>query len=225
MPRLTRPASIAALACVLTVPAVAGCEAGLDAPTLEYHQAASGAYTSADGVMISNAFVLGPGIGQQLPAGGQAGLFVSISSTGGDRLKSASTSAAGSVRLVSGAVNIPATNSPDGGGPADLTGPTPQIILTNLKQPLSGGQSVTVTFTFANAGAINVQVPVEPQAYAYATYQQPPAPVPTPTPTPTTSTTAAHHKNNKNKKQKSKSAKTTAKAKATASPSVSPSAR
>lgn len=223
MPRLTRPASIAALTCVLTVPAVAGCEAGMDAPTLQYHQAASGAYTSGDGITIDNAFVLGPGVGQQLPAGGQAGLFVSISSASGDTLDSASASGyAGSVQLVGGPVNIAANNSPGGGGPANLTGPAPKIVLTNLSQPLSGGQTVTVTFTFANAGQIQIQVPVEPQAYAYATYQQPPAPAPTPTatPTPTTSTAAAHHKNTK--KQKKTAAKT--KTKSTASPSATPSA-
>lgn len=223
MPRLTRPASIAALTCVLTVPAVAGCEAGMDAPTLQYHQAASGAYTSGDGITIDNAFVLGPGVGQQLPAGSQAGLFVSISSANGDTLDSASASGyAGSVQIVGGQVNIAANNSP-GGGPANLTGPSPKIILTNLSQPLSGGQTVTVTFTFANAGQIQIQVPVEPQAYAYATYQQPPTPAPTPTatPTPTTSTTATHTKN-KTKRQKKTSAKS--KTKATASPSVSPTA-
>lgn len=221
MPRLTRPASIAALTCVLTVPAVAGCEAGMDAPTLQYHQAASGAYTSGDGITIDNAFVLGPGVGQQLPAGGQAGLFVSISSASGDTLDSASASGyASSVQLVGGPVNIAANNSA-GGGPANLTGPAPKIILTNLSQPLSGGQTITVTLTFANAGQIQIHVPVEPQAYAYATYQQPPAPAPTPTatPTPTTSTAATHHKNSKTaKKQK----KTAAKTKSTASPSATP---
>lgn len=227
MPRLTRHASIAALACALTVPAMAGCEAGLNAPTLQYHPAASGAYTSGDGITISNAFVLGPGVGQQLPAGSQAGLFVSISSANGDTLQSASApGVAGSVQLTGGTVNIAASNSPDGGGPANLTGPAPQIVLTNLTKPLSGGQTVTVTLTFANAGQIQVQVPVEPQAYAYATYQQPPAPAPTPTatPTPTTSTAASHHKNTKNSKTAKKQKKTSAKAKATTSPSASSSA-
>ena len=41
------------------VPALAGCEAGLNAPTLEFHPAAFGAYADKNGISISNAFVLG----------------------------------------------------------------------------------------------------------------------------------------------------------------------
>ena len=210
MPRFRRPVCIAALTCAVALPALTGCEAGLDAPTLAYHQAGSGAYATQNDVTISNAFILGPGVGQQLPVGGQAGVFVSISSTSGDQLvRMSADGTAASVTLVGGTVDIPAN------GAANLTGPTPQIVLTNLSVPLSGGQNVvTLKFQFANAGQITVQAPVEPQAYAYATYQQPPAPAPTPTPTPTpaTSTAAKHAKNNK--KQKNKSAK----AKATVSP-------
>ena len=47
-------------ALAVLAPALAGCEAGFNAPTLEFHPAAFGAYAAKNGVSISNAFVLGP---------------------------------------------------------------------------------------------------------------------------------------------------------------------
>ena len=70
------------------VPALAGCEAGLNAPTVEFHPAAFGAYTTKDGISISNAFVLGPSPSGPEVAGGRAGVFLSVSSVHGDRLTS-----------------------------------------------------------------------------------------------------------------------------------------
>lgn len=225
MPRLTRrrlsrsralPAVL--LVGALAIPAVTGCEAGLDAPTLAFHPAAAGAgAVSGNGdVTISNAFILGPAIGQQLPAGGQAGVFASISSNNGDQLTGVKANgSAASVKLTGGTVNIPAN------GVADLTGPTPHIVLVNLSAALTGGQNpVSVTFEFANAGEVTVQLPVESQAYDYATYAQPPAAAPSPSPSSTASLTRST--THKKAKTSGKSAKAKTKAKATSSASPTP---
>ena len=57
------------------VPALAGCEAGFNAPTLEYHPAGFGAYKTMNGISISNAFVLGASPNGPVVAGGRAGAF------------------------------------------------------------------------------------------------------------------------------------------------------
>jgi copper(I)-binding protein len=170
--RLTRRMLAGAIA--VLIPALAGCEAGLNAPTLEFHPAAGGAYQTAGDVTVSNAFVLGPALGQTLPAGGRAGVFLSMYSTSSDELKSVS-SPAGSVNLSGGPVSLSADNS------VNLTGPAPRIVLTDLSAPLTGGQTITLTLNFTTAGTIQLTVPVEPHAYAYATYAQPPKPSPSPT--------------------------------------------
>lgn len=213
-PRFPRGAALptALLACGLAIPALAGCEAGLNAPTLEYHPAAGGAQASADGVTVSNVFVLGPAIGQSLPAGSQAGLFLSISATDADTLRSVSArGTAASVKLTDGPVNV------GPGGSANLTGPDPRIVLTGLSRPLAGGQTVALTLTFAAAGTITIEAPVEPHAYDYATFAQPPAAAPTPSATATASTARIAKK-----KHKKAGASASASASANASPSPTP---
>jgi copper(I)-binding protein len=162
-------------AIALLVPVLAGCEAGLNAPTLEFHPASNGTTTVVNGIKIDDAFVLGPAIGASLPAGGQAGVFLSLSAEYGDRLESAAApGSASSVTLTNGPVALPA------GAVADLSGPTPQIVLNDLTSPLSGGETVQLVLTFTTAGAVSLQLPVEPAAYDYTTYSPPP---PTPTAT------------------------------------------
>jgi len=157
------------------VPALAGCEAGLNAPTLEFHPAAFGAYASKNGVSISNAFVLGPSLNGPAVAGGRAGVFLSITAENGDKLVSVSapgTATAG--RIAGGSVNLPPA------APVDLTGPVPQVVLTGLANPLQGGETVTLNLKFAAAGTVTMAVPVEPQAYQYSTFSPPPTPSPPP---------------------------------------------
>ena len=43
----------------LLIPAIAGCEAGSDAPTLQFHPASAGQQIVFDGIKITDAFVLG----------------------------------------------------------------------------------------------------------------------------------------------------------------------
>jgi hypothetical protein len=179
-------------AIVALIPALAGCEAGLDAPTSAFHPAANGAYETAGTITINNAFVLGSALNQSLPAGSDAGLFLSIYSANGDQLQSASAvGMAASVKLTDGAVNIPS------GGSVNLTGPRPEIVLHNLSEPLAAGQVVTLVLDFATVGYVTVHAPVQPQAYAYSTYAQPTLPAPSASPTTTASTTATHHKKKK----------------------------
>jgi hypothetical protein len=164
-------------AVAVLVPALAGCEAGANAPTQDFHPAALGASTVAGGLTIDNVFVLGPGLDGVLSPGGQAGVFLALDAQNGDRLLSVSApGTASSVRLVGGPITL-APNSL-----VTLTGPVPKIVLTGLTTELSGGQTIQLVLDFANAGDVTLLVPVYPRAYDYATYSPPPA-VPTPSPT------------------------------------------
>jgi len=167
--RWTRRLLVGAIA--ILVPALAGCEAGLNAPTLQYHSASSGTSTTINGIELDNVFVLGPALNQTLPAGGQAGVFLALSAQDHDQLVSASApGTASSVQLLNG----PITLSP--GALVNLSGPAPLVVLSGLTNPLSGGESVRLVLIFANAGAVTLQVPVLPAAYEYATYLPPPTP-------------------------------------------------
>ena len=160
-------------ALAVLAPALAGCEAGFNAPTLEYHPAAFGAYAMKNGVSISNAFVLGPSPSGPEVAGGRAGVFLAITSQDGDKLVSASApGTATSVQILGGPVSVPAVGS------ADLTGPVPRVVLNGLANPLQGGTLVKLNLTFAEAGTITMTVPVQPKAYEYATFSPPPTPSP-----------------------------------------------
>jgi len=204
--RWTRRLLVGAIA--MLVPALAGCEAGFNAPTLEFHPASFGVSTVVNGITIDDAFVLGPTLGATLPAGGQAGLFLSLyAQNGDDRLVSASApGTATSVQLIGG----PITLQQD--AVVDLSGPHPEIVLSGLTTPLSGGETVTLTLDFANAGTVGLRVPVEPAAYEFATYL-PPAP-------PTASTSA--HRRHKAKSKVKVTADVAASPTASASPSAAP---
>ena len=157
-------------AMVVLVPVLAGCEAGLNAPTLEYHPASVGTTVTQNGIRIDNAFVLGASPGSSLPPGGRAGVFLSIEAQNGDRLVSASAPGiASSVQLTGGSVDLPAQSL------VDLSGPVPKVVLTGLSSPISGGDTVDVSFTFAQAGTIALTVPVEPNAYDYTTFSPAPS--------------------------------------------------
>lgn len=206
MTRWTRRLLFGAVA--VLVPALAGCEAGFNAPTLAFHPASTGQSTIIDGIAIDNAFVLGPQLNTVLPAGGQAGLFMSLSAPSNEQLTSISApGTATSVRLIQGPVNLGANAL------VNLDGPAPEIVLNGLTSALSGGETVRLVLNFASAGAVTILVPVEPNAYDFATYSPPP---PSPTPSP-------------NPKHKAKASPTatpsgsaTATPTASASPSVSP---
>jgi len=193
-------------AIAVLVLALAGCEAGFNAPTTEFHPASSGVSTTVNGITLDNLFVLGAPVGFALPPGGRAGVFLAIQSENGDRLVSVSApGSASSVKLTGGPIDLPAQQL------VDLGGPVPQMVLTGLASPLSGGETVQLTFVFAQAGVVTLGVPVEPHAYDYATYSPPPIPKPTLSVKPRTHATG------------SASAGASASASTSASPGASPS--
>lgn len=179
-------------ALALLVPAIAGCEAGLNAPTLEFHPASSGAHAEVNGISLSDVFILGAPTGSSLAAGSSASLFLSIynGSTGGDKLVGVKAPAtASSVQVAGGTVTIPVNSA------IRLMGPQPNVVLSGLTKPLDSGQNVPVTLDFQHAGSVTLQVPVEPQSFYWSTYSAPPTAVPTaasstPTPTAGSTTTA-----------------------------------
>jgi copper(I)-binding protein len=161
----------------LVVPILAGCEAGNNAPILQFHPAADGAYASADAVTISNAFILGGPDNKPLAKGSSASMFLSVYNGGDspDKLLSIdATGTASSVQLTGGSIAVP------GQSLADLEGPKPKVVLRGLSKALSSGQTVDVLVTFANAGSVELTVPVEARTTYYSTYS-PPAPAPSAT--------------------------------------------
>jgi copper(I)-binding protein len=161
-------------ALALLIPAVAGCEAGNGAPTLQFHSASAGTHTVFNDITITNAFVLGAPSGSTVPAGSSASLFLALFNGGAsaDTLESVSApGAAGSVSLSAGTVALPA------GTPVNLTGPQPEVVLNDLKAPLTGGSNIPLTLTFQHAGTVRLKVPVQAQSFYYSTYSAP-APVP-----------------------------------------------
>jgi len=184
--RAVRPRRLLIAVIAALVPALAGCEAGVHAPTQQWHQPTNGAGTILHGIAIRNVFVLGAPLNATLAAGQSAGLFLALDNQGSpDRLVSvAAPGTAKSVQLAGGTVRL-AT-----GKAVLLTGPRPAVVLTGLTHALPGGSFVNVVLNFQNAGRITLSVPVMPRAQYYSTLSPAPTPTPTPTATPKHKTTA-----------------------------------
>jgi copper(I)-binding protein len=167
--KVLRRILIGALA--LLVPVLAGCEAGNNAPTLEFHPAANGAYGTADAVTVDNAFILGGRNNTLLASGSSASMFLYLYNGSGSADKLISVSAPGtatSVQITGGSVTVPAN------GAADLSGPEPQIVLNDLTSALPSGKTVTVDLTFQDAGELSLTVPVQARTSYYSSYSPPP---------------------------------------------------
>jgi copper(I)-binding protein len=186
---MTLPLRIAVAMAFALVPLIAGCEAGENAPTLQWHQPTDGSSTAAGDITISNAFVLGAPLNQVLQPGQAAGLYLALTNTGGpDRLVSVSApGTAGSVTLPGGSIAVPSQRA------ILLTGPTPTVVLKNLTRPISGGSAIKIILTFQNAGTVPLTVPVMPQAQYYSTFSPPPTASPSASPSPS-GTAGKHHK-------------------------------
>jgi copper(I)-binding protein len=202
------------VAVAAAVPALAGCEAGANAPTQQWHQPTAGASVSiasgsAGQIAISNVFVLGAQRDTPLPAGSTAGMYLALVNTGPrDRLVSISApGTAASVRLPANGITLPKDQS------VLLTGPAPRVVLDSLTRGLVGGQDIRLIMNFQNAGSVTLTVPVMPRAQYYATFSPAPA-IPTLTPTPKKSGSA--------NASPSSSASVTATPSATPSPSATP---
>ena len=113
--------------------------------------------------------MLGPSPSGPEVAGGQAGVFLAVTSQDGDQLVSASApGTASAVQILGGPVSLPAA----GAGRPDRPGT--QVVHDRADQPAPGRHRlVTLNFTFAEAGTIAMTVPVEPKAYEYATFSPP----------------------------------------------------
>jgi len=184
--RTVKPIGRLAVAAAMAglLPAVAACEAGNNAPTMEFHQQSAGVDTKVQGIEIRNAFVLGAANGLSIAAGRSAGLFLALYNDGDgtDQLLSATSSAAKSVTLPAGGIKLGSAQA------VYLTGPKPEIILTGLTHALAGGDTISVTLDFANAGKITMTLPVLARVDDYGTFLQPPSPSPAPSsPSPSSS--------------------------------------
>ena len=170
------PLRVLIVAAAALAPVLAGCEAGNNAPTLQWHQPTDGAGTQLGLISIRNVFILGGPLNTPLAKGQSAGLFVGLVNSGSpDRLVSVTApSVTNAVTLPGGSVQLPTRS------PVLLTGPAPKIILTNLTRPLTGGTAVRVTMKFQDAGSITLSVPVLPQADYFSTYSPAPSPSPSP---------------------------------------------
>jgi copper(I)-binding protein len=176
---------LAVVAAAALAPAIAGCQAGFNAPTQQWHQPAAG--TSAvvnNELRINNVFVLGAPPAFSLPRGGSAGLFLAINNEGvPDRLVGVSApGTAAAVQLPAGGVRLPAEQS------VLLSGPAPRVVLRGLTRSLRGGQHIVVVLHFLRAGNVAMSVPVMPHAQWFSTFS--PAPLlvsPSPSPTGTAS--------------------------------------
>jgi copper(I)-binding protein len=183
--RIGGPRGLLVLAIAALIPALAGCEAGTNAPTQQWHQPTDGAGMVFHDIAIRNVFVLGAPIGQTIGTGKSAGVFLALINNGSsDRLiRITAPGTAKSVTLPGGTVGLASQKA------VLLTGPAPKVVLEDLTRPLTGGGSVKLVLTFQNAASVTMVVPVMPKAQYYSTFSHPP----TPTPTPSPSTTPRHH--------------------------------
>jgi copper(I)-binding protein len=176
---------LAVVVAAAVAPAIAGCQAGFNAPTQQWHQPAAGASAVVNNVLrINNVFVLGAAPAFSLPRGSSAGLFLAINNGGApDRLIGVTApGAAAAVQLPLGGVRLPTQQS------VHLSGPAPQVILRGLTRNLGGGQHILVVLHFVRAGNVAMVVPVMPRAQWFSTFS--PAPLlvsPSPSPTGTAS--------------------------------------
>jgi hypothetical protein len=177
---LLSPRNLMVVAAMGLIPAIAGCEAGNNAPTQQWHQPTPGASAIVDNTLrINNMFVLGPTPGFTLPRGASAGLFFALANDGApDRLLSIrAPGEAASVLVPAGGIALGREQS------LFFTGPSPRVVLEHLTRTLNGGQWVLLNLQFQNAGFVSLKVPVMPRTESYGTFS--PAPLivrPTPTP-------------------------------------------
>jgi copper(I)-binding protein len=157
------------VAAVALIPVVAGCEAGNNAPTLNFHYPTDAAGTAVGDLSIRNVFVLGGPIGHDLAKGDSASVFLALINTGApDKLiKISAPGTAASVTLPAGGIAVVT------GHPVYYAGPMPRVVLDDLTRPLLSGSDIKLVLTFEKAGPVKLQVPVLPRANQYATLEPP----------------------------------------------------
>jgi copper(I)-binding protein len=181
------PRRLVLVAIAALIPVLAGCEAGNNAPTLEFHFPTDTAGATVGDLAIRNVFVLGAPLGRFLPAGRSASVFLAVVSNGSpDRL--ISITAPGTAA----SVTLPGIVPVKFGHPVLLSGPRPQVVLTDLTRPLLSGTTIRLVLTFQQAGPVTLFVPVMARASHYVTYA-PPQPVLSLSPSPSLAV-AKHHR-------------------------------
>jgi copper(I)-binding protein len=163
---------------------VTACDAGNNAPTLEFHPQSDGLNTTVHGIQIEDAFVLGA-VSGSLAAGQSAGVYMALYNNGSSHDQLAEIAAPGvakSVKIPTGGVGLPVQQA------IYLTGPKPKIVLTGLLRSLAAGSSVHITLLFSNAGSVTLDLPVLQRSDSYGTFS--PAPSPSSSSTETGSSTA-----------------------------------
>ena len=180
------------VAAAALIPVIAGCEAGTNAATQEWHQPTAGASAVVSNTMrINNMFVLGPVPGFRLAAGASAGVFFALNNNGArDRLISITApGSASQVQVPLGGIQVGRGQS------LLLTGPQPRVLLRHLTRTLHGGQYVRMNLNFQSAGHVTLLVPVMPRSAFYSTFSPAPRPslvlTPTATPSPLVTPTAS----------------------------------
>jgi copper(I)-binding protein len=177
----TWPRRLALVAVAALIPVLAGCEAGNNAPTLDFHYPTDAAGTAVGNLAIRNVFVLGAPLGRDIARGQSASLFLALVNNGTpDRL--ISITAPGTATSVTMPASVPVVI----GHPVLFTGPRPQVVLAHLTRPLASGTTIKLVLTFQKAGPIPLFVPVFARAAHYVTYAPP-----QPTPSATTAVAAA----------------------------------
>ncbi|HKA95640.1 MAG TPA: hypothetical protein VKD66_05190 [Streptosporangiaceae bacterium] len=172
--------ALAVVAAAILAPAIAGCEAGFNAPTQQWHQPAAGASTVVNNeIRINNVFLLGAPPAFTLVRGGSAGLFLALENSGPpDRLISVTApGTAVAVQMPAGGVQLGTQQQ------VLLTGPAPQVVLRRLIRSVNGGQHILVVLHFLRAGRVPMTVPVMPRAQWFATFSPAP-PLISPSPSP-----------------------------------------
>jgi copper(I)-binding protein len=160
---------LAAAAAAALIPVLAGCEAGTNAPTLQFHPPTDSATEDAGAISIRNVFVLGAPLGRNLAGGSSASVFLALVNTGtSDTLVGITAhGTATSVTLPAGGIPVIA------GHPVYYSGPFPRVVLRDLVRPVRNGSTVRLVLTFAKAGQVVMDVPVVPRAAQYATLAPP----------------------------------------------------
>ena len=164
--------ALAVVAAAVLAPAIAGCEAGFNAPTQRWHPPSAGASTVVHNVLrINNVFVLGQPPAFSLTRGSSAGLFLALDNSGApDRLIAITApGTAAAVQLPAGGVGVASEQA------VLLTGPAPQVILRGLTRSINGGQHILVVLHFLRAGNVPMLVPVMPRAQWFSTFSPAPA--------------------------------------------------
>jgi copper(I)-binding protein len=159
----------------VAIPLLAGCEAGNNAPVLDFHYPTDSAGTTVGDLAIANVFILGAPLGSSLRPGQSASLYFVLTNTGrSDRLLGISApGSATSVHLPAGGIPVSSQHQ------VLLSGPQPLVYLVGLTRPLTSGSAITVVLHFQNAGAISLAVPIFARTGHLTTLAPAPSPAPT----------------------------------------------